>query len=391
MYKIGLQYDYYPEKRNIIDKVSNATYIKVLNNNRLTSRVFKKIKRILKIKNKSVKPTTKQIYTLRSEYRKEIDFFHLFNSTLYGKNKWGVTFETITPYHEEILIGDFLRDEKVFFKNTDSVKRLNDEKCKFIIAISECTFNIQKSYLNHFPSLKENILSKMYILHPPQEVLMYNYKKPNLFNGINFMFLGREFLCKGGIEIIRVFNQLIKLYPNFTLTLVGDLDQSNGRCFLSEHERQELDVILRVNKDRIYHYKALTNDEVLKLMIKKIHVGLLPTHADTYGYSVLEFQAAGCPVITTNLRALPEINNSDCGWLIDVPKSSLGEPFSKTDPELQKMQSIIEEELLKIVTEILDDPSVVLPKALNSIKRIKENHSEEEYSKKLSAIYNQSI
>ena len=62
----------------------------------------------------------------------------------------------------------------------------------------------------------------------------------------------------------------------------------------------------------ISYVPKLTNNETLELM-KKSHIGLLPTYADTYGYSVLEFQAAGCPVITTNVRALPEINNNNLG------------------------------------------------------------------------------
>ena len=38
------------------------------------------------------------------------------------------------------------------------------------------------------------------------------------------------------------------------------------------------------------------------------HIGLLPTYNDSYGYSVIEFFSYGCPVITTNILALPEIN-----------------------------------------------------------------------------------
>ncbi|MFW2788163.1 glycosyltransferase, partial [Acinetobacter baumannii] len=65
------------------------------------------------------------------------------------------------------------------------------------------------------------------------------------------------------------------------------------------------------------------------------HIGLLPTWADTFGYSVLEFQACGCPVISTDVRALSEINNNDIGWLINVDKNKYGEivvdSYSKKD------------------------------------------------------------
>ncbi len=44
-------------------------------------------------------------------------------------------------------------------------------------------------------------------------------------------------------------------------------------------------------------------------------IGMLPSYADTYGFSVLEAQA-GNAVITTDIRALPEVNNPAVGWLI---------------------------------------------------------------------------
>ena len=53
--------------------------------------------------------------------------------------------------------------------------------------------------------------------------------------------------------------------------------------------------------DWITHYETLPNDYVLELM-REQHVGLLPTWSDTYGYSVLEFQGIGVPVITTNVN-----------------------------------------------------------------------------------------
>lgn len=268
------------------------------------------------------------------------------------------------------------------------MEKLNDPKCKFIIAISECSFNLQTEYLNYYPAIKKNILSKMHVLHPPQKILMDMYVKPNVCIGVNLMFVGKEFFCKGGIEILRVFDKIKNKYPYFTLTLVGDFEQSNGRCFLSEKELDELKTIIKNNNERIRYFKSLPNSEVLKIMIEEIHVGLLPTHADTYGYSVLEFQSAGCPVVSTNARAFSEINNNESGWLIDVPQSYLGEPFSKTDSELIIIQKIIEEQLLAIIVCILENPNEIENRGIKSIQRIKEKHCEIEYSKKLSNIYN---
>lgn len=55
--------------------------------------------------------------------------------------------------------------------------------------------------------------------------------------------------------------------------------------------------------------------------MKQCHIGLLPTFGDTFGFSVLEMQACGCPVITSNNYALPEINNKEIGWICDIQES----------------------------------------------------------------------
>ncbi|MFH4294310.1 glycosyltransferase, partial [Acinetobacter baumannii] len=79
-----------------------------------------------------------------------------------------------------------------------------------------------------------------------------------------------------------------------------------------------------MNRKNIKIYSNVDNNKVIE-MIREHHIGLFPTWADTFGYSVLEFQACGCPVISTDVRALSEINNNDIGWLINVDKNKYGE------------------------------------------------------------------
>jgi glycosyltransferase involved in cell wall biosynthesis len=86
------------------------------------------------------------------------------------------------------------------------------------------------------------------------------------------------------------------------LTIVSSLNIDNYATKKEPSDVQRVKNFIQKNSDWINYFPQLPNHEVLELM-KKSHVGLLPTYADTYGYSVLEFQAAGCPVITTNVRA----------------------------------------------------------------------------------------
>ena len=153
---------------------------------------------------------------------------------------------------------------------------------------------------------------------------------------------------------------------------------------------QRVKNFIQKNSDWINYFPQLPNHEVLELM-KKSHVGLLPTYADTYGYSVLEFQAAGCPVITTNVRALPEINNNNVGWIIEVPKNSLGEAIYTTKENRLAIGNLIREGIEKAVHEIFADRTVILEKSKNSISRIIEHHSIDNYASKLKNIYLEAI
>ena len=90
-------------------------------------------------------------------------------------------------------------------------------------------------------------------------------------------------------------------------------------------------------------------------ILKNTHVGLLPSYADTYGYSVLEAQSFGCPVITTNIRAMPEINNSKKGWIIKVDKDSLNNAKLNTKRERINFSKNLTDQLEFIIRNILDN------------------------------------
>ena len=122
--------------------------------------------------------------------------------------------------------------------------------------------------------------------------------------------------------------------------------------------------------------------------MKDSHVGLLPTWHDTYGYSVLEFQASGCPVISTDIRALPEINNDTCGWVIPI-----GEKFDarisplKSKQQREAFSKDLSNGLVKLFDEILRSPRIMLQeKASESLTRIRAEHDPEKHKLALTKI-----
>jgi glycosyltransferase involved in cell wall biosynthesis len=121
--------------------------------------------------------------------------------------------------------------------------------------------------------------------------------------------------------------------------------------------------------------------------MQSAHVGLLPTYADTYGYSVLEFQANGVPVITTDVRALGEINNNSAGWLINVPKNELGESFYATAEQREQLSASIESGLEKIVRNIFSETESLRLKGIASLEKIERDHDPDDYARRMREIY----
>ena len=169
---------------------------------------------------------------------------------------------------------------------------------------------------------QEIIRKKMIVLHPPQEVLVdqpvqrdYDDQHP-----IRLILVGSGFFRKGGREILRAFDKLIREEnANLKLILVSSLKMDDYAAKETQEDLDWASNFIQEHSDWIEYYPSLSQAEVLNLM-KTCDIGLLPTYADSYGFSVLEAQACGLPVISTDVRALPEINNTDCGWLIRVQK-----------------------------------------------------------------------
>ncbi|MCG8477164.1 MAG: hypothetical protein MI784_16985, partial [Cytophagales bacterium] len=101
----------------------------------------------------------------------------------------------------------------------------------------------------------------------------------------------------------------------------------------------------------------------------------------------LEAQAAGCPCITTDIWALPEINNEEVGWLINVPKDKFGNGKINTNLDREFFSNTIENSLTEILTEILNNPSVVKQKGMKALERIKREHNPVDRVKRLEEIY----
>lgn len=320
-----------------------------------------------------------------------VNVIHTFNTVCDTIVPWVTSFETAVPRTKQTCSRDW-QNGKVA---PDSITQygfelLARDSCGALIAISEANKNIQLSMMEamDIPN-REVIANKIVVLPPPQPVLItpeeLNAKFDAAADRLEFIFVGGLFFRKSGAQMLEAFKSLRNQYQNFHLTVISSLSYGDSVSQTTAEDQAHWRAFLE-STDWITFYEKLPNPQVLELC-KKAHVGLLPTMADTYGYSVIEMQSCGCAVITTDSRALSEMNNEECGYLIHVPKHSSSEAKYDTPEDLETLKSTIYDGLYHIISGILAEPEKVKAKAQAAVAKISRDHSPEKYAEKLSELY----
>lgn len=321
----------------------------------------------------------------------KVDVIHTFNTVCDTTTPWVTTFETAVPRTNQTCNRDW-QDGPV---SPDAATKygfelLAQDSCAALIAISEANKNIQFAMMEamNIPN-RDKIAEKIVVLPPPQKVLITQEELSSKFDTVSdrveFIFIGGLFFRKSGEQMLEAFRKLREQYQNFHLTVISSLAYGDNVSKTTAKDQEYWKAFLQ-STDWITYYEQLPNAQVLELC-KKAHVGLLPTMADTYGYSVIEMQSCGCAVITTDSRALPEMNNDECGYLINVPKHPTSEAKYDTDEDLKILKSAIYEGLYCTIAGILAAPEQIKAKAQAAVAKIDRDHSPEKYAQKLSELY----
>ncbi len=386
---LDYRFGYYPYVRNILDIVPEVEYLPVKDIFSVLNRTSQRVNRFAR---QDFIPT----FNLNNQFfdfdLNRVDTLHFFNGISYGKTPWISTFETILPRFDDvlpILNGGEIPGEFGKVRLYKALDALASDACKKIIALSECNAAMQRYILSLFGEYTSDIENKLVVLPPPQSLLVSRFsdKQLDVSNKIKFMFVGASFLRKGGMEILETFQKLREQYRyEIDLTIVSSLRIDHYAIKETPEDVRKAKRIVDENPDWIHHYPTLPNRDVVALMTKS-HIGLLPTYADSYGYAVLEFQAAGCPMITTDIRALPETNSNEKGWLIDVPKNRFGEAMYGTKDDRRLISDAIRTGLDETIHQIFADREIIVRKAEQTIEYIRTHHNPEEYAEKLHKLY----
>lgn len=384
----------YPEKRLIIDRAHGVDYVFV--NKRksirfIIARLFEKICKICYAwdANSIFSPLFKNL--------NGIDLIHSFNTVCRVKKKWVITYESVLPrtkmttYKENLWMRENVPVDRI---TLDEIELLADENCAKIIAISESAKKVERRFLEIYaPNHAKAILDKITVILPPQrayassEFIKLKYTDIDR-KKIKFIFVGRHFFIKGCDILIDVMKTLHEKY-DFELILVSSMEYANWLDYSNQVNMEKYKRLID-SFDWVTWYPEVPNNKVIEFC-KECDVGLFPSFNDTFGYSVLEMQACGCPVVTTNIRAFNEINNEMCGWICKLAViNDLSVAVMDTDASISQNRESLKNALNDIFKDILENPEQIQDKANNSLKRIQEYHDPDKYSETLNGIYKHS-
>lgn len=384
--RIGYAGKQYPEVRNIIDKIDGQNYVFCRDIYSIIRKLFLSTK--LALNNRFLNNAE---FAFSDFGYNSVDIIHFFNTVSFSSKPWIVTFETVVPRFRGMLDWhkygrrDIAHDQWIL----KAMKSMAAPNCKAIIAISHCAANMQRDALAAFPIYNDAISKKITVLHPPQKVLLnpdFAKAKPST-PSLTLMLIGHQFFSKGGKEILSAASFLRETEnADINIILVSRILSDSYATNTTQEDVTNIKKTLLENSSWIKWHEVLPHAKVIEL-IHKCDIGLLPSYTETYGYSVLEFQACGIPVITTDIRAFPEINNQEAGWIINIPKHADGESACQGADGIKRASAAIEKGLIDALREAISTPELIKQKGRAALQRVLDHHSPEQYAEKLLRIY----
>lgn len=278
----------YPSLRNVIDCVPDARYTEVGNLFRTPHRVLKAASRIHLLP-RSHPLLFDMSFRFREPRDTRVDLIHLLNCVSFGRIPWVTTFETVLPryratlnaHHGEQPDYDTMAAPRAM---REAFRQISSERCKAAIAMSECNSRMQSALLDRYPEFSAAIRRKTVVLHPPQPKMIEAFDaKPSLSpaSALKLLFVGASFFRKGGREVLQALEELRCRGADIELTIVSSLLIDPYATKETAADVQAAMGFIQDNAHWIRHHAKLDNTAVLQLM-RESHVGLLPTHAETY-------------------------------------------------------------------------------------------------------------
>lgn len=130
------------------------------------------------------------------------------------------------------------------------------------------------------------------------------YKEKKIDSRCNLLFIGKNWLMKGGPKVLETYSELISRKMNCSLTIIGS---------------QPIETI-DVAGVSVYPYITKATKEgqsLFKKLLMQSHLLIAPTLFDCFGIVYCEAAAYGIPVLTSNVGGVGQvIQNNENGYLL---------------------------------------------------------------------------
>jgi glycosyltransferase involved in cell wall biosynthesis len=325
--------------------------------------------------------------SLFSEYvtcpvsEQRIDCYHYFNSIPLNGVPFVCTFESTVPRWWGV-------DDDTWQRGIDI---LCSDSCRKLFAISRNAGELMRSFLSKYSTNVANqIMGKVEALYPPQAIhAAANSGKFNSDGPLKIAFVGADFYRKGGYEFVCAIDDLLAFGLDLHVQIVSNLTPrqedypwNQDAEARANHTRE----ILHRYPDRIMFHSGMTASEVWDAFANS-HLAVLPSFHDTFGFSVLEAQSALCPVITTNQRAFPEINDDEIGWIVALPVDNFNQ-VSLRPEAFPGLSRTLQEKLYHLILSIVNTPRIqIREKAERARERIRQTNDPTAVASRLYSLY----
>lgn len=395
--KIGvLKKAYYCEKRNVTDRVNEraqrASYCLIKRYDVRACMGIAADKLLKKLRHRGMSPQHGN--RLRDYYHPlltpPVDVIHTCNVICETKKPWIVTFEGALP------LGLRMEDtpaQRAWVQRC--YEQMASPSCKKLLAFSQWAADCTRDWMRRNGCEQFDAIDrKIEVLYPPQQVQVTRAEIEEKFRDVNqelrFVFVGRDFYRKGMYECLQALCDVRKTFP-VHLTLISGLAQGYSYRVPKYGKAEEAAVqrLLQENANWIDFHQSLPNEQVLALC-KRAHVGLLPTYRDSFGYSVIEMQSCGCTVLSTDVFALPELNNPTIGYVCHI-RDVVEALTDDDDAAIQALKHLLARELRRVLPEIVAERASLAEKAIRAMEQVARQHDPTRHGERLYQLYQECV
>jgi glycosyltransferase involved in cell wall biosynthesis len=241
---------------------------------------------------------------------RDYDIVHAVNAVpLLSHRPYIVSFEDYLPRVPE--------DRYVGWLERALQRALLNPRCVALLALSQYAARQFAEQSRDFAG-RDALAAKLEVRYPAIAARR-SEPKERLGESLRLLFVGRDFMRKGGPAVLGAHEQLRARGVPVHTTVVSSLRWKADDAYvdppspeLVERERA------RLGQEGVVHHHSLPNAEVLRLMEESDFL-LFPTLHDTFGYVTLEALACATPVLASATNALPEvIEDGRCGYLLPL-------------------------------------------------------------------------